>query len=299
MQLQDVSDRYYNTMLDILFSVIKNRINWNYIQSIINDKIFLYSDKKRCQVLLALVDGLTDLGHKFNYGYDEQVNLLHKYMTGFKFYKSFEYMKSYRKHFLVDVFGMFVDYDNMLKTHKLTPDQALSTVNIMSMETITEMTNRIEKDTKQFLGNIDSYEDMEDYKTQAIMTEMLCKQVVGLAETLQCNYKRANTNLVALLFDAQSLYLAAFSSDFAEFQVEYKDEWKLLELKKLFAETMDEMLKSLSNITKFEYVTNYGLSPETMQRVVMNTIHLPYDDENITIDVTLLYEEPIMLHMKA
>ena len=104
---------------------------------------------------------------------------------------------------------------------------------------------------------------------------------------------------MALFFDAQSLYLAAFSSDFAEFQIEYKDEWKLLELKKLFAETMDEMLKSLSNITKFEYVTNYGLSPETMQRVVMNTIHLPYDDENITIDVTLLYEAPIMLHMKA
>jgi hypothetical protein len=295
---KDIPAKFHDHALKILFSIIKEVIDWKYVQSLITNKIYLYSDKKKCQVLLALADGLSTMGHKFNTDDDNQIDLVQEYMSQFRFTRSLEYMKCYRNHFLVDVFGFCTDYDSILKSFKYSTDDALSAVNTMGMKMITEMTTQIESNTKSYMESLDDNPDTQEYIENMLMTEMLCKDIVRYAETLQCNYRRAVTHAVGLLFDIQSLEVMAFDSHYKQFQKKFMDEWKVLKIKEYFTKMVDVIIDTASNMAGFKCESKYELDKKTMQRIRVHYIKIHYDKDNFNLSFQLSSEAPIFITVK-
>ena len=296
MPFKDITEKHANAVIDVLYNVIKKRINWKAMQEYIPNKSFFYSEKKKCQIILAFSDAVSDSGYKFSFTEQQQWLAVNKYMKQFDFFRSVDYMKAYRNHFLVDIFGLFTtDYDDILKKCKFSMEDALSSVKVLEMNLIKNMAEELSKETmarKEFYPDEDDEEEFQQFIAEM---SFKCASVESVAAMMQCNSKRASSNLVGTLFDMQSLAFAAFDPALTKIQ-NIMDEWELVELKHQYAEMLSMCMKNLSEYSKLEYAESHEFDATTMRRnKVFDMQLIDENDKTFNIEFTIYVEDPMMI----
>lgn len=305
--MKDITLKYKDTLVSVVYDLIKDYIEWKEVQKFFPNKLFLYSKSKKCQMLLALMDGVSNHCRKFNLDNNDQMDFLYKYLAEFRFTRSTQYMKAFRNHFLVDVFGFCQDYDRVLKAAKYSVDEALTMVNDLNTTMITTMATDLSNDINHFmqteseLRKSANYDISESYKkslNEFNMSVMLSDAIMDMADQLQCNYKRSVVNVVGLLFDIQLLSILAFDERYDNLQKDL-DEWDILEAKQRFDNVVTYIMETVINTCGLECDIKYELNKERMCREHIFYFKFAWDEEKLndkfSLDFILSIDSPIII----
>jgi hypothetical protein len=273
--------------------MIKGLINWREIQRYVPNPLFMYSDKKKCQILLAFADATSMMGRKFNTSDDEQYEISEKYLDNFRMTRSLKYMKSYRKHFLLDPFNISPNYDKLLAASKYSFTEAQMNINIASMNMIAQLATDISNQT----GNIeisDDDEDADDKLMKLYTSSIVCYNLAELSEKQQCNFMRCALNVVDLLFELQSLEMLAFEDDYLKIQ-KRMDEFYKKKLLKRFGDLISAIVEHVVGICKLNCNTKVELNKDVMKTIKSHEINIVNTDYDFELDFTLAYESPCII----
>jgi hypothetical protein len=293
MPFTDIDTKKKDKMLNIAFSMIKGLINWREIQRYVPNPLFMYSDKKKCQILLAFADATSMMGRKFNTSDDEQYEISEKYLDNFRMTRSLKYMKSYRKHFLLDPFNISPNYDKLLAASKYSFTEAQMNINIASMNMIAQLATDISNQT----GNIeisDDDEDADDKLMKLYTSSIVCYNLAELSEKQQCNFMRCALNVVDLLFELQSLEMLAFEDDYLKIQ-KRMDEFYKKKLLKRFGDLISAIVEHVVGICKLKCNTKVELNKDVMKTIKSHEINIVNTDYDFELDFTLAYESPCII----
>lgn len=304
---RDITKRFKDNAINIIFNHIKDVLNWDEIQKFVPNKLFLYSDKKKCQLILALMDAST-MGLKFGMDKTEQRAFVKKYMKNLGFLRSLQYIQAYREFHLVNIFNLFPDYDDLLRQVKYSTNDAIEIVNLVNLEFAKNISQELVNDTNNACniamnspyGNIDDdqldeYEDYKENMANIIAMTITADSLAEAVERLQCNYARCHSNLESILFDLQSLNLIAFDPRYKRFQKDM-DEWKLLSIKKFIANINNAILDEIQKASKVDYSDKFDINKELMIREHIHNFDI-FDDNGFHLEFEFSYEDPMIINM--
>ena len=294
MQYKDIDGKFADKMRMILYDMVKDFIDWSAIQRFFPDPILLYSHKKRCQMLLALSDSMSNMGYKFNVNDRDQRAISMKYLKSFRFSKSFKYMKAYRFNFLLDPFNMWPDFDRVLKGAKYSFADALLSVNIASMSLISEMATTFADEATAKKNEIDPNISAQDQIELMYTSSIVCKNLTELSEKQHCNFMRCVSNVVGLIFDIQAFASLAFDDDYADIQINI-DEFEKKKIMKRFGHVIDVMIENLGQLSSILVSTSHELNVTLMKNLKTHSIHLVIPHYDFELDFDLTYEDPLII----
>jgi hypothetical protein len=293
MAFKDITTKQRNRWMDIAYSMVKDLINWKEVQRYIPNPLFLYSDKKKCQILLAIVDSTSIMGRKFNVDDQTQYEISQKYLDNFRFTRSLSYMKAYRKYFLLDTFNIIPDYDKLLSVMKYSFTDTHIAVNMANLDMISQLANKISNNANGVIIHEDD-EDAQEKLTQLYTSSIVCNALVDFSERQNCNFMRCAINLVDFLFELQSLEMFVFEDDYGRFQKQM-DGFAKLKILKSFGKLMDAILETATGICGVPHKTTVELNKELMKTIKSHEINIVDDDYDFALDFTLAYEDPCII----
>lgn len=294
MQYKDIDGKFADKMRMILYDLVKDFIDWSIIQRFFPDPILLYSHKKRCQMLLALSDSMSNMGYKFNVNDRDQRAISMKYLKNFRFSRSFKYMKAYRFNFLLDPFNMWPDFDRVLKGAKYSFADALLSVNIASMSLISEMATTFADEATVKRNEIDQDISAQDQIEYMYTSSIVCKNLAELSEKQHCNFMRCVSNIVGLIFDIQAFVSLAFDDDYANIQIDI-DEFEKKKIMKKFGHIIDVMIDNLKELSSIITTTSHELDLSLMKTMKTHSIHVNIPRYDFVLDFDLTYEDPLIV----
>lgn len=297
MKTKDISESFYDKMVGIFYDNIKELIDWDQVESFLPRRLKWYSKKKRCQVLLALQDAVSLYGGKFNHDETQMVYNVVSYMGNFRPTRSLLYMKSYRNHYLIDVFGLFIlSYDDILKKSKYSHEAALSYVLNFEAKVMTDVADTFKDDSKRYL---DLYKDTdevdEDYQIALQDVMEACQEMMELAEIFKTNNLRAHSRLFSLIYDLQGMYSLAIAPKCKAFQDHSKyTEFTIEKKKNYLGEILSVIMEAISSTVECKYVVGTRLDSSTQKVFKHHTIFVN-DDSGEPHSASILYENPCII----
>lgn len=292
---KDIDVKYSDMLINSLFSMVKDVINWREVQRYVPNSLILYSDKKKCQILLALADATSIMGRKFNVDDEAQYDITEKFLDNFRVTRSLKYMKMYRKHYVLDPFNMYPNFDEILKNVKYSFDDALVSVNMGSMTMVAEMANELCEQTRGFTEMANKVEmDEQDKIEHMVLSSVICNNLSELADRQQCNFMRCASVLVGTLFDLQLLETVTFEEEYWKFQKKI-DDFDLIRLKKRFGEVMSVAVGELAGICNIPNEIEVKLNKDIMKNIKTHKLRIVNEDYGFELDFHLAYEDPIII----
>jgi len=303
---RDITKRFKDNAINIIFHHIKDVLNWDEIQKFAPNKLFLYSDKKKCQLVLALMDTST-MGLKFGMDKTEQRAFVKKYMKNLGFLRSLQYIQAYREFHLVNIFNLLPDYDDLLRQVKYSTKDAIEIANLINLEFAKNISQELVNDTNEACNMAmysphdvidDQSDESEEYKenmANIIAMTITADSLADAVERLQCNYARCHSNLESILFDLQSLNIIAFDPRYKRFQ-KNMDEWKLLSIKKFIANINNAIMDEIQKASRVEYNDKFSLNKELKIREHIHNFDI-FDDNGFHLEFEFSYEDPMIINM--
>lgn len=295
----DITTRYKETVIDVLYNLLKPAINWTSIQALVPSKLFLYSNKKKCQLLLALAD-CTTMATRFNdFDQPRQTATLKRTMKQIGFLRSLEYIKAFRKFNLLNLFDAIPDFDTILKQTKYSIDDSVAFTYDITIEVITEMANNSEKLVHECIEKLPDHpvadkDELEGYFRTSATIGLLTQQLSDIAERLNCNHARTKSNFISALFDIESLIMVAFDPHYINFQSDM-NEWDKLYLKKHVSTVVERVMKDIQDMTKVEFEESFRMNKEYNIREHVYNFNILDEDNNIHIEFEFSNEDPLII----
>lgn len=295
MKYKDISEKIYDKMLDIFFDNIKDLINWKSVEIYLPNKIKWYSKRKRCHIILALHDALSNCGAKFNKDADAMTISTMNFLYNFRPTRSVMYMKAYRNHYLVDVFGIFtVAYDQILKKSKYSHEDALQYVLNSEVRILQEVSDGFKMDSKRYM---DLYDEFDINYNEAMLDIMDAgNEILELVDAFKLNRMRSIYTSFALVIDLQSLYTVAVSDSFKLFQDHSKyDQFSIEKKKKNLGELLSTIIDIMPDISDNIHAFTPQCQYDRISEKAFKTHDVVIETEDEAYRLRLSYENPCIL----
>ena len=290
----DICDKTYYDLLNEVFLNIKDLINWDIVASTMHKKLNLYSDKKKCQSLLALVDSTCAYGLKFNATAPSRTDILTTYFNNFGLLYPLNYFKAYRQHYLIDIFGLFVDrYTELLRKANYSMVATSEMVKAYESQMLVELVSDISEESKIVLDNVNSEDEYNEVAEKIIEA---CDDVTLISTVYSCNCKRTASNLLQLLFDIQELEFIAFNDRYQYFRHIVKDEFKLIHKKKQFSNLISTLLSKLTDKLNIKYDSSTIYDKYDKRTVKIHNVYVADPiNTNEVYQFVLKHDDPIII----
>lgn len=296
MKQRDLTESFYDTMINLLFKYIKDLINWDRIQSFVPRKLIWYNDKKKCQLLLAMADVNSLYSTKYYSKEDDVAASIRDsiyYLDNFRPSRSVMYMKAYRKQYLVDIFDVFAQtYDKVLRSAKYSHEVALSVIKEHEADLLMAAANSL-KNNYQVI--IDSSATEEEYLNNNQFIMDLCEELQSFTNLFSFNCKRASSIVISMLFDIQALYDIAFNPTYKTFQNDKYDEFEIIKKKKLIGEIITSIMKTVHDVIESAYTSESKFDKESQSVIKIHKLAIPEED-NDRLELTIECCDPMIIN---
>lgn len=303
MKPKDLTESFYDKMINILYSYIKDCIDWKKISDIAPRKIHWYTGKKRCQLLLAITDTKSPYTAKYigddisvAQAMSHSIYCTQSYIDNFRPTRSLMYMKAFRKSYMVDIFGMCTcNYDNILKHADYSHDKALAVVKSSGADMLIQTANQLKAEcrTNQLNPTAENFETVIEQNELIID---MCNELTQVTNLFSLNCKRVTSNVLFTMFDIQSLYNIAFDPAFSALQRSDIDGFEIARRQKIAGEIISAIVDAIHSnvVSTYKVETEYDKEYQCAMKVHRLAIPIE-EDESTLYEVRISHADPLII----